>query len=482
MNQRSRVPEPTGRLTGRARAVILLVAATIFMELLDGTVIVTAIPQMAGSFRVGAVDLNVGITAYLVALAASLPLSGWIADRFDAHLIFPGGIALFTAASALCGLSSTMSGFAAARVLQGVAAAAMNPVGQLVVLRLVGKDQLMRAMGAIVWPAMVAPVLGPPLGGLIVGSLSWRWIFFVNVPLGLTAVGLAFWLVPHGGERWQRPFDAVGFLLSGVAITLFICGVDRLGAAGEGLSASIILVISLALSGLAARWFGRSAHPLLNLAPLRIKTFAAAIYGGSAFRAAFGATPFLLPLMFQTCFGMNPLRSGLLVLCVFAGNLAMKAGVNRIIRRFGFRDVLVVNGILVALSLSAVALLTPSTSFIVVGAILFFAGVFRSLQFTGYTTLQMADVAPSDLTSANTLSFMAIHLMTGVGVTLGALALKVSALMRGRASGPPDLVDFHNAFLAAGVLSLIGIADMMMLRKDSGRLIYAPVRPELSGE
>ena len=461
--------EPTSQRA--ARAITLLVAGAFFMEMLDGTVIATALPQIGRSFGVSAVALNLGMTAYLIALAVFIPIGGWIADRFGARTVFAGAVALFTFASLLCGLSAGLNGFIAARLLQGVGGAAMVPVGRLIVLRVTDKRHLVTAMGTIVWPGLVAPVLGPPLGGFLVLHASWPWIFFINVPLGLIAIALTFALVPKAAlAPTPRPLDFAGFLLSGSALVLIVYGIDALaGGQQSAVSALLLMGVGLVLGAIGIRHFRRHPTPLIDLTPLAIPTFAVMAWGGSLLRIGIGAMPFLLPLLFQIGFGLDPLTSGTLVLWVFAGNLGMKVFTTRILRRFGFRNVMIVNGVLAALAVAACALLTRDTPYPVIAAILFAGGAFRSMQFTCLATIQFADVPKARMTDANTLSAMLQQLMLGLGVVFGAALLNASAWLRGRLPGAPDVTDFRTAFVIVGVVALIGLIDAIRLDPAAGR-------------
>ncbi len=458
---------------GAARAVTLLVAGAMFMEMLDGTVIATALPHIARTFGVSPVALNLGMTAYLVALAVFIPISGWIADRLGGRTVFGGAIALFTFASLLCGLSHDLWSFIAARLLQGMGGAAMVPVGRLIVLRMTDKANLMRAMNTIVWPGLVAPVLGPPLGGFLVLHLSWPWIFFLNIPLGLAGIALTFWLVPNERPPGPaRPLDFVGFVLSGVALMLLVHGVDALGAGDGGRLVPLAEVAAgLAIGAAGVRHFRRHPTPLLDLSPLTLPTFAVGICGGSLLRIAIGTLPFLLPLLFQIGFGFDALRSGELVLFVFAGNLAMKMATVRILRRFGFRPVMIVNGLLVALTIAACALIGPATPTAIVALILFAGGAFRSMQFSALSFIQFVDVAPERLTAANTLAAMLQQLMLGMGVVAGAALLNGSAVLHGRTPGVPELIDFRIAFVVAALIALVGLIDSVRLDRDAGRAV-----------
>ncbi|MEA1652114.1 MFS transporter [Nitrospirillum sp. BR 11164] len=460
-----------------ARAVTYLVAGAFFMELLDGTVIATAMPRMARSFGVAPVDMNIGMTAYLLALAVFIPISGWVADRMGPRTVFGGAIALFTLSSLLCGLSPTLWTFTAARVLQGLGGAAMVPVGRLIILRITEKKDLMRAIGTTVWPGLVAPVLGPPLGGFIVTYADWPWIFFLNLPLGLAALAMTVAWVPNERPADTRPLDVKGFLLSGAALVALVFGLDTLGQGARAPAQAVGgIALGLALSVLTVRHCRRHPAPLFKLDALRLPTYAIAVWGGSVQRVAIGTVPFLTPLLFQTVLGMDAFQSGTLVLCIFAGNLSMKMVTNQVLRRFGFRRVLLVNGVLMSVSLAACGLFTPDTPKAVVGLVLFLGGLFRSMQFTGLGTIQFADVPKEEVSAANTLAAMLGQLTSGLGVVAGALALNLGAFLRGHPQGQSDLTDFRNAFLVMGAAVLLSLYDAWKLAPDAAQNVSGHAR------
>ncbi len=455
--------------SSRGSAIALLVAGAFFMENLDGTVVVTAMPQMAASFGVHAVDLNTGISAYMLTLAVLIPASGWVADRFGARLIFAGAIAIFTVASILCGLSDNLTTFTLTRILQGVGGAMMVPVGRLVVLRSTPKHELMRAIATITWPGLAAPVLGPPLGGFITTYASWRWIFFLNVPLGICALALALRLIPKVGETERKPFDYIGFVLTSIACLAIMYGLDLIGRdAAPWRLAGLSLVGGVGVGLIAALHAKRQTHPLVDLSALKARSYAVTIWGGSLFRIAVASIPFLLPLLFQVSFGLSALASGLLVLPVFAGNLVMKPFTTPILRRFRFRDTLAVNGLLNALAIFACAFFTPTTPVTVIVTVLFVSGLTRSMQFTALNTLAFADVPENRMSGANTFFNMAQQMAMGTGVALGAVALRVAGLVGPGAQGVIPLESFHIAFLGVGVVALLGLADVLSLHAEAG--------------
>jgi EmrB/QacA subfamily drug resistance transporter len=454
---------------GASSLITSLVAAALFMENLDGSIIATALPQMAHSFHITPVELSIGITSYLLTLAVFIPISGWIADRVGVRTVFTAALAIFTAASVLCGLTDNLVEFTGARIVQGIGGAMMVPVGRLAVLRATPKEGLMRAISIITWPGLVAPVLGPPLGGFITTYSSWRWIFYLNVPLGLVGVVLAWRFISAERDTDRRPFDMLGFVLTGVAGTSVMYAMEAIGRADTSWRTAL-LFLAIGLAACAAAWFHlrRSAHPMVDLSAFRIKTFMVAIGGGSLFRIAIGSVPFLLPLMFQVGFGMNPFQSGLLTLGVFAGNLSTKLVTTQILRRFGFRTVLLYNGAFAAVTLASMSLLTASTPYGWILFALFVSGVARSLQFTAINTLGFADVPKQQMSGASTLSSTLGQMMMGMGVAAGAIALRIAAWWHGHDAQTLAPADFTIAFLMMAVLSVIAIADVFSLSPDAG--------------
>jgi EmrB/QacA subfamily drug resistance transporter len=460
------------RSTSSPVLIALLVAGAFFMENLDGTVIATALPQMAISFGVHPVDLNLGMSAYLLTLAVFIPVSGWVADRFGARTVFTGAIAVFTLASVLCGFSVGLWSFTAARVLQGIGGAMMVPVGRLVVLRSTEKKDLMRSIAYITWPGLAAPVLGPPVGGFITDYASWHWIFFLNVPLGLLGIIFSLMLIPNARPDEKRPFDTVGFVLSGMACVAIMLGLDLVGQQGTNWTAAGLLMASgVGLGALGVRHMRRHSHPLLSLAALRIQTYAVSTWGGSLFRISISMVPFLLPLMFQVGFGMSAFASGLLVLAVFAGNLGMKPATSPVLRRFGFKRVLLGNGLIAAASLAACGLLEPETPKALVIVILFIGGLARSMQFTAIATLSFADVPQAQMSSANSLGSVVQQLTMGMGIAAGALALRAGAVIRGESAAKLTVPDFHIAFFLAALVGVLALVDVVRLPADAGAVV-----------
>jgi EmrB/QacA subfamily drug resistance transporter len=455
--------------SAKSTSIAVLVAGAFFMENLDGTIIATALPQIGRSFHVNPVDLNIGMTAYLLMLAVFIPISGWFADRFGARTVLVTAIAVFTVSSVLCGLSGGLWQFTASRVVQGVGGAMMVPVGRLVVLRTTEKHNLIHSITYITWPGLVAPVVGPPVGGFITTYASWHWIFFLNVPLGILAAALAALWVPNSRPGQVKPFDWLGFVLCGTGCLSFMYGLELIGRQNTPWkSASLYLAGGTLLGILAILHFRRAPAPVIDLISLKLKTFAITIGGGSLFRIAISVSPFLLPLMFQVGFGLNAFQSGILMLGLFAGNLGMKTVTTPVLRRFGFRSVLIVNGILTALLMLGCALLTPQTPRFVVLAVLFVNGLCRSMQFTSLSTIAFADVPKSQLSSATSFSSMVTQLSMGTGVAAGAIALRLAAVLNHNPGGTPSIADFHVAFVLVSILTLLAVIDCFTLEPQAG--------------
>jgi EmrB/QacA subfamily drug resistance transporter len=457
---------------GKTTSVSILVATAFFMENLDGTVIATALPDMGKSFHVSPVDLNIGMTAYLLMLAVFIPISGWVADRVGARTVFVSAIAIFTASSILCGLSHGILTFTGARVIQGIGGAMMVPVGRLVVLRTTEKHNLIDAKTFITWPALIAPVVGPPVGGFITTYASWHWIFFLNVPLGIIGMALSSRIIPNLREDLVKPFDWLGFVLSASACVSFVYGMELVGReSAQWKPTAAYLVAGCVLGLFSVLHFLRTPAPLLNLDLLKIKTFAITLQGGSLFRIAISVSPFLLPLMFQVGFGLNAFQSGLLMLGLFTGNLLMKSVVTPVLRRFGFRNVLTTNGILNAILTAGCALLFPQTATIIVLFILFLNGLSRSMQFTAVGTLAFADISKPDMSTATSFFSMITQMSMGMGVAVGAIALRLAGYLTGNSTGGPTTKEFHVAFLLVAVLSVLATLDCFLLDPDAGAAV-----------
>jgi EmrB/QacA subfamily drug resistance transporter len=450
----------------RLGVVPYVVAGCMFMENLDATAIVTALPAMARAFGVDVATLGLGVSCYLLAAAIVLPLAPWLADRWGARRVMMGGVVGFVLASILCGLSETLPLFVAARVLQGAAAALMSPVGRLAVLRDAPKSSIVHVVAILTWPALVAPILGPPLGGLLTEAASWRWIFFLNLPIGLVGLVLVQRYVPQQTATRPRPFDATGFGLYATALAAGLTGLELIGSRQPviGLAA---LSVGLAVGTVALGHLRRADAPLVNLAPVAIQSFAVSALGaGTLSRVAISATPFLLPLMFQLRYGLSPAIAGALTLVYFAGNLAMKLFTTALLRQFGFRSILVINGALVAVTVAACAAAALKLPQGVVAAILFISGAARSLQFTALNTLSFADVPPALTGDAGTLSTLAQQVGMALGVALAATLLSLAAAARGTAV--LSAAEFAITFACLAVIAIGAVPLYLRLPHTAG--------------
>ncbi|WP_299811846.1 MFS transporter [Tardiphaga sp.] len=458
--------------------IALLVAAAFFMENLDGTIIATAVPAMAHDFGVAPVDLNLGVSAYLLTLAVLIPISGWMADRLGARTVFASAIAVFTVASLLCAMVDSLAAFVAMRVLQGIGGAMMVPVGRLVVLRSTPKERMINAIAILTWPALVAPVLGPPLGGFITTFASWRWIFYLNLPLGVLALAAALWLIPNERAREPRPFDWPGFALTSGGLFGVLWAVEVVSRPDmRWAEVAVPLVPGVLLLAAGVIHLGRAANPMLSLAALRVPTFAVTFWGGSLFRLSTGAVPFLLPLLFQVGFGLDAFHAGMLVLAVFAGNLLMKPLTTPVLRQFGFRPVLIGNGLLNAVLLASLALLSPATPVWVIAMLLFAGGMTRSMQFTALNTVAFADIPQPQMNAANTLFSTVFQLAMGLGIALGAVAIRFgewAAPHLGLAQLPA--ASFRLAFVVVALVALLSVIDSLKLVRNAGDHVSRPHR------
>ncbi len=451
-----------------ATLLVLIVAVPAFMQMLDASVLVMAIPQMAQSFMVSPLALGVSITAYVMATAILLPATGWLADQIGAKRLFVMAILAFTAASILCGLSQTLPQFIAARVLQGFAGAVLGPLGGLIVMRIFDKRDFIRMVNIFSAPMLIAPVLGPPIGGLITTFLNWKWIFYLNVPIGIAGVLLVLRFIPDQPQA-RRPFDHVGFLLNASALGLLIYGFDELGSGSLPKSAAaLFLFLGIALSFIAIRHARRISHPLLSLDAARYSTFRlTSILGMPFMRLPIAALPFALPIMLQVGFGMTAFMSGMLFLGHTLGDLVMKLFTARIFRQFGYRRAMTVNVVAFAASIAACALLTPQTPAITIMALLFASGCFRSVLLSGIGTLSYAEIPPDGLTGATTFSQVMVQLSQAIGTSLTVILIGFAMQTRGAAASL-NADDCRVALVLVAAISLFALLPLSRLAPDAG--------------
>lgn len=445
----------------------LVIASALFLENIDGTVLATSLPAIAADLHVDPIILKLTFTSYLLSLAIFIPISGWIADHFGAQKVFCTAIVVFTFASMCCAFTDTLAGFVAARFLQGIGGAMMMPVGRLVLVRSVPKHQLVTALSYLTLPALIGPVIGPVIGGFITTFWQWRWIFFINVPIGLVGLVLALIYVPDIKLDRTVPLDIKGFLLSGCGLAFLVGGFTVLGV--EVLSipaASAFIATGTFLLWAYQRHARRIPAPILDLRLMSYPTFRTSMLGGLWFRIGSGSIPFLLPLMLQLGFGLSAFETGLLTFASAVGALLMKITAPRILKAFGFRTILMVNALLSALFFALIALFTPETSHGLIFVTLFIGGFFRSLQFTCLNAIAFAEVSQQELSGASSFASVVQQVSGSIGVAVAALILE--SLRAIHHDDTLTVGDFHIAF---GLISLVLATSLLfhaMLPRHAG--------------
>jgi len=450
-----------------ARMVPFIVGCALFMQMLDATVVATALPAMARSLGSTPVHLNVAITSYLLAVAVFVPISGWAADRFGARRVFVLAILLFTVSSIACALSRDLPQLVLGRIAQGVAGAMMVPVGRVILLRTVPKQDLLKAMASLSIPALLGPVIGPPLGGFLVTYASWHWIFLINVPIGILGIALVLHYIPVVRENDVPPLDWLGFILSGACLAALVSAFEAVGRNVMS-SGSLLGLIAVGLGcGYGyLRHSRKRAYPIIDLSLMRIPTFAISTLGGNLCRFTVGATPFLLAMLLQVGFGLTPFAAGMITFAGAAGALLMKFVATPILRRFGFRRVLTVNAVLTGLSVAVCALFSAGTPAWVIIAVLLVGGFFRSLQFTGVNTLAYADIAPERMSRASSLAAMAQQVGVTLGVGVAAVTLNLSMTLRGASA--LSITDITSGFVVVGLLCALSYFSFRRLHPAAG--------------
>jgi EmrB/QacA subfamily drug resistance transporter len=463
----------------KERLIPLIVATALFMENMDSTVIATSLPAIAADIGTSPLTLKLAITSYLLSLAVFIPASGWTADRFGARMVFSLAVAVFMVGSIGCALASSITGFVIARILQGAGGAMMTPVGRLVLLRSIDKSALVNAMAWVTVPALVGPVIGPPLGGFITTYFSWHWIFLINIPIGLLGIFMALrYIDPIRSEKPER-FDLYGLLLAGIGLggIAFGLSVAGLNLLPWTIVAALVTIgtISMTLYVIHAR---RTASPVLDFSMLRLPTLRASIIGGFLFRLGIGALPFLLPLLMQVGFGLSPFKSGLVTFASAVGAMGMKTLAARIIRTFGFRNIMVINAIVSSAFLAACALFTASTPLLLIMIILVVGGFFRSLQFTAINTVAYAEVDPARMSRATTLVSVNQQLAISAGVAVGAFCVESTVALRHQSGLNAD--DFAPAFIVVSIIAAISAYFFYQMPDDAGHEISGRKAVEIS--
>jgi len=452
------------------RLIPLIVATALFMENMDSTVIATSLPAIAADIGTSPLTLKLAITSYLLSLAVFIPASGWTADRFGARMVFAIAVGVFMVGSIGCALSTSVTDFVIARIVQGIGGAMMTPVGRLVLLRSVDKSALVNAMAWVTVPALVGPVIGPPLGGFITTYFSWHWIFLINIPIGLLGIFMALkYIDPIKSEDPER-FDLYGLVLAGVGLAGIAFG---LSVAGLNLLPWTVIAalvgigsVSMTLYMMHAR---KTGSPVLDFAMLRLPTLRASIIGGFMFRLGIGALPFLLPLLMQVGFGLSPFQSGLVTFASAVGAMGMKTLAARIIRTFGFRNMMTINAVVSSAFLAACALFTATTPLLLIFIILVVGGFFRSLQFTAINTVAYAEVEPAQMSRATTLVSVNQQLAVSAGVAVGAFSVETNLALHRATELTADV--FAPAFVVVSIISAASAYFFWQMPDDAGHEI-----------
>ncbi|HEX4792117.1 MAG TPA: MFS transporter [Actinospica sp.] len=459
------ISPPRAEVGALARPTALLVAGATFMELLDGTALTTAAPRVAGALGVSSSAIALPISAYLVTVAAFIPVGGWVVDRVGGRRTFALAVLVFTAASALCAISPSLAALVAARVAQGAGGALMVPVGRLVVLRGVRREEVIRAVAFLTWPALAAPLLGPVVGGLLATYASWRWIFLLNVPLGLIALCCVRVIPADTGPR--RPLDVRGFFSTALCLGCLTAAAALLASPGaDPLSVVCCALAAIGSGAVAVHRLRTAAAPLLRLDALRVRTFRISHAGGSVYRSAVNAVAFLVPLLFVDGFGWTPAHAGGMLVALFAGNLGIKPATTPLLRRFGFRTVILGAALGSGVSIALLATLRPDSSVLLIAVLLAVSGAMRSIGFTAYNTIAFADIDAAILTDANTLSSAIQQLAVGLGAAFGALALRLAL-----AVNPGD--GYRMAFVLVGASLVVPVVEAVLLPQGAGGSLTA---------
>ncbi len=464
------------------RLVPLIVACALFMENLDSTVIATSLPAIAADIGTNPLALKLAVTSYLLSLAIFIPASGWTADRFGARSVFRAAIAVFILGSIGCAFARSLEGFVIARIVQGIGGAMMTPVGRLVLVRTIDKRELVGAMAWVTIPALIGPVVGPPVGGFISTYASWHWIFLINIPIGLLGIVLVTLYIDPVPAEHQEPFDGTGMLLAGLGVAGLAFGLSVAGLDMLPWPVIVALIAGGAVSMTAYVLHARRIPaPILDFSLLRIPTFRASLVGGYLFRLGIGALPFLLPLMLQAGFGMTPFESGLVTFAGAIGAIGMKTMASRAIAHFGFRRVMVVNALTSAAFIAACAIFQPGMPVAVLVAILLIGGFFRALEFTAVNTIAYADIEPRRMSRATALAAVGQQLSLSSGVALGALVVEASLHARGATALAAS--DFAPAFIVVALISASSALLFYRLPANAGAEMAGrgPVRDLAAG-
>src|SRR6202165_1406622 len=457
-------------LTATAKRLLpWLVAVGFFMESLDTTILNTAVPAIAQALRVPPLSMKAVLASYTMSLAVFIPISGWMANRFGTRRGFASAIGIFTLGSFLCGLSNDIHVLVACRVLQGCGGALMLPVGRLTMVRTFAKSELITAMSFGAIPGLIGPMLGPLLGGLIIGYFHWSVIFFVNIPIGLCGLVLVHRHLPNYREKRNYPLDIVGLVLFGSGISLLSYVLEVFGETSlSGREMLGLLTISVALLGAYGLNSMRTAHPLLRLSLLRIRSFRVAVTGNLFTRLGIGGIPFLLPLLYQVGLGYSPIQSGLLIMPQAFAAMSLKLTMPLILKGFGYRRVLIANTIALGLMIFLLSTIDAGTPVWLIVMMTFTYGFLTSLQYTSMNTLAYADVNEREASGASTIASTVQQMAISFGVATASLAAALFIPDRLHATAPQMIHGIHLALGALGALTIMSTIALNELKSGDG--------------
>jgi EmrB/QacA subfamily drug resistance transporter len=462
-----------------ARMAIIAVASALFMQSIDSTALSTALPTLARAFNTNPIHLKLCLTAYILALAVFVPASGWAADRFGARRIFVGAMGVFLAGSVLCALSQSLTELVAARILQGAGGAMMTPVGRIIVVGSHPRKQLVKAMIWLTTPAMLGPIVGPPLSGFILSVATWPWIFYINLPVGLLGMAAVLRFVPRKRQPHPGKFDSLGFLLVAAAISAAMIGAESVGVSLLPIWAQMLAWAVAGFAGFAyLRHANGRARPVLDLTLLRIRTLRVNQTGGSLMRMTIGATPFLLPLLLQGGLGWSPLKAGLVTMSGAGGQLFARIGAQSLLRRFGFRNILIVTSVAGGAAVLAPGFFRPSTPMVVIILTLALGGFLRANNLTSVGTLAFADVSDTEVSQASSLTSVVQQLAQALGITVAGLMLHISQQVTGpQGVTPLSPGNFVLPFVVIGVAAMAAAAAYWPLPANAGAALQSREGP-----
>jgi EmrB/QacA subfamily drug resistance transporter len=449
-----------------------VVATALFMEQLDSTIVNTAVPSIAASLQVTPLSLKAIVSSYILSLAVCIPISGWMADRFGTRRVFGTAVAIFTISSVLCGLSLNVPMLVATRIFQGMGAAMMMPVGRLAIIRTFPKSELLKAMNFVIIPALIGPLLGPTIGGLIVHWMPWRVIFFINIPVGLIALLLNYRHMPDYHGEDPRPLDVIGLVLFGAGTALLSWVLEVFGEHNVDItSVTILFLLSVSLL-FAYGWHAyEHPYPLLRLTLFRVRTFRVSVVGGFITRLGIGGLPFLLPLLYQLGFGFPAWQSGLLMMPAVAAAMGMKLISSPLLRRFGYRKVLIINTLLMGITISMFSGVISTTPIFLIVFLGLAQGFFNSLQFSSMNSMAYADIKTDDSSMASTIASSMQQMSLSFGLACGSL---VAAWYLGELPQSDHAAitsALHKAFLTLGGLTMISSLTFWTLHNDDGESV-----------